>query len=114
MCGWENDIENGVGCGWTLRKGLGVTPDSGPFTDHTYGNSNGTYLYFQSSFCNQDLNGNVRVNYLLNITTQSSICVKFWYQMYGNGPQFQFSMQKSKNSQSFSVAKIHSLACLCL
>lgn len=98
MCGWKNDPSNPDGCGWTLRKGLGVTPYSGPFADHTYGNPNGTYLYLQSSYCvdNEDILG-PGISRPIEGFTQKSICVKLWYLMYGNGNNYQFSLRKGES-----------------
>lgn len=74
-----------------------MTPDSGPFADHTYGTPNGTYLYFQSGYCRQAANnGLVGVNLAVQRFTQKSICVKFWYQMYGDGIEYALSLQKNK------------------
>lgn len=92
-CGGENDSGNNVGCGWNLRKGFAATPDSGPFADRTYGTLNVTYLYFQSSYCRQkDNDGFVGVNLPIQGFTQKSICVKFWYHMYGNGDEYELAL----------------------
>lgn len=96
-CGWENEADNEVGCSWNVRKGQGLTPDSGPFFDHTYGSPNGTYLYFHSSYCDQAaLNHGVSASLQIKGYAQKFICLKFWYQMYGGGSSYQITVSQSK------------------
>lgn len=94
LCGWQNDVANAAGCGWTLRKGLAATLETGPFFDHTYETPNGSFLYFQSGYCRQITDrGLVSANLPLRGFSQGPICVKFWYLMYGTGNGYNLAVR---------------------
>jgi len=55
----DNSFEKGFGSWthsnlsttrWTLHNASTPTPDTGPINDHTYGNSTGKYIFFESSY----------------------------------------------------------------
>ncbi|MFC1731599.1 right-handed parallel beta-helix repeat-containing protein, partial [candidate division KSB1 bacterium] len=68
---------------WEVQSGPTTSFATGPANDHTYGNSNGIYLYTEASSGSQGA-----IAYLtspcLDFSGTSSPVLKFWYHMYGS------------------------------
>ncbi|XP_025084914.1 MAM and LDL-receptor class A domain-containing protein 1-like [Pomacea canaliculata] len=94
FCDFESDL-----CGWTQKS---VSGSSGSFVrakptsqlisrawppptgDHTYGSSNGTFLYFAVSSATTQQNVLQLVSPAMPATSTSSVCFHFWYINYGS------------------------------
>ena len=83
-------FENGIDCGfsqdttdnfnWTLHNGYTASAVTGPQFDHTYGNATGHYMYIESSSMR---NGDdARLMSPIH-RDNSSVCLSFYYSMYG-------------------------------
>lgn len=74
---------------WTLHSGRTNTTDTGPYNDHTFGDSRGHYLYFEASGRNpvSDLryNSNDDSVWIKDMPAfNGSRCMMFWLHMYHN------------------------------
>ncbi len=68
---------------WSPDKGGTPSGGTGPGTDHTLGNANGTYLYIETS--NPIEQGDTATLYspTLDLSNHSTVSVDFWYHMLG-------------------------------
>ncbi|XP_070543844.1 MAM and LDL-receptor class A domain-containing protein 1-like [Ptychodera flava] len=78
FCGLTNEGGNKVN--WVRNKGSTPTPETGPSTDHTKSNSQGSYV-----FVNADALGYLERTTMTTETfdATSNSCLKFWYHMRG-------------------------------
>ncbi|XP_071851180.1 MAM and LDL-receptor class A domain-containing protein 1-like isoform X5 [Apostichopus japonicus] len=77
MCVWQNSFADDMD--WIEGSGKTVTQGTGPSTDHTLGNDEGTYLFIESSLGD---NGHAAV--LMSPPFEiPHLCLSFWYHMYG-------------------------------
>lgn len=98
LCSTESDCENTsciLGNGWInvinlqgddidWRTNSGETPsnNTGPFVDHTHGNTNGKYIYLEASGdCN--FKEAYLVSPCIDLTNNIQPAMEFWYHMYG-------------------------------
>ncbi|MCR9173796.1 MAG: PKD domain-containing protein [bacterium] len=82
--GWVNDL--GDDLDWLTDIGGTSSSSTGPSTDHTLGNSSGTYLYVETS-----CSGTGYPNYTANMWSPqidlvgtNDVQFEFWYHMYGS------------------------------
>ncbi|XP_070565018.1 MAM and LDL-receptor class A domain-containing protein 1-like isoform X2 [Ptychodera flava] len=80
LCSWKNLITDEID--WVENTGGTGTGGTGPATDHTYGNSTGTYFYFEASNSETGVVGSF-VSAPYDANADDDICVSFWYHMYG-------------------------------
>ncbi|XP_057313082.1 SCO-spondin-like isoform X2 [Hydractinia symbiolongicarpus] len=101
---------------WSLHTGRTNTRDTGPYNDHTYGNSSGYYLYFEAS----GFHPVTEVRYPANDDFASIgkfpafsgfRCMRFWLHMYGNSTLFPINpgefrvIQVSSNGTEWDLLK---------
>ncbi|CAF4185562.1 unnamed protein product, partial [Rotaria sp. Silwood2] len=79
FCGWTNDTTGNFY--WTRAKKATNTIGTGPSTDHTTGTDRGYYLYIETS--SPQIAGQKARIISPMYTPSSSICLKFYYHMYG-------------------------------
>jgi hypothetical protein len=81
---WSNIVTEPVQTrDWVSDKGGTSSSSTGPSVDHTLGNSNGYYLYTESSSsCNFDEYHLVSLP--IDTNTYSNLELNFWYHMYGS------------------------------
>eukprot|EP00117_Sycon_ciliatum_P042503 scpid2178/ scgid30914/ MAM and LDL-receptor class A domain-containing protein C10orf112 len=80
FCDYTN--EHGADLVWYRTQGATASFHTGPQADHTYGNSTGHYVYFETSV---GVSGHSAILRSRLITTQPSMNsrLSFWYHMYG-------------------------------
>ncbi|CAM4935869.1 unnamed protein product [Rotaria socialis] len=87
---WDCNFEQGVLCAtwshdndadfrWAPKQGQTPSMNTGPTSDHTYGTSDGWYIYMEASFP-QKYNQRCRI---VSEEIQGQKCLQFWYYMYG-------------------------------
>ncbi|CAF1691193.1 unnamed protein product, partial [Adineta ricciae] len=87
---WDCNFEQGVLCAtwshdndadfrWAPKQGQTPSMNTGPTSDHTYGTSDGWYIYMEASFP-QQYNQRCRI---VSEEIQGQKCLQFWYYMYG-------------------------------
>ncbi|CAI9725294.1 and LDL-receptor class A domain-containing 2-like [Octopus vulgaris] len=80
ICGFS--VENTTDFRWSQHSGSTDTLGTGPTNDHTLESSSGHYMYVSA------MDGNVTVKSSLIspfYKNTDSVCLKFYYHMYGNG-----------------------------
>ncbi|XP_078334103.1 MAM and LDL-receptor class A domain-containing protein 1-like [Crassostrea virginica] len=80
FCTWTNDHAYDR-FDWTLGHGSTVSTNTGPTNDHTQGNSNGQYVYIESSSPRHPGDVATLNSEMLSYTGHQ--CMNFWYHMYG-------------------------------
>ncbi|XP_055957690.1 MAM and LDL-receptor class A domain-containing protein 1-like [Patella vulgata] len=80
VCGWSNHKDHDD-FDWLRNKGSTATPGTGPKTDHTLLNSNGYYIYIESSKQQPGDKAQLESEVLL---LPYGGCLSFWYHMYGS------------------------------
>ncbi|CAF0741650.1 unnamed protein product, partial [Brachionus calyciflorus] len=80
LCSWYNAKNDDFD--WLLHQGGTPTPTTGPSIDHTFGNSNGTFVYIETSIPRTSNQLAWLVSETLSPT--NSICFTFWYNAFGS------------------------------
>uniref|UniRef100_A0A7M5U4P5 Uncharacterized protein n=1 Tax=Clytia hemisphaerica TaxID=252671 RepID=A0A7M5U4P5_9CNID len=68
---------------WQRHKGETGSWGTGPKVDHTQGNEQGYYAYVETSFSKQNATANLRSPRIAFTSGGDSVCVRFWYHMFG-------------------------------
>jgi len=71
---------------WTRDRAGTPSARTGPSADHTQGNSNGYYMYIETSLRTKNDTANLEsplINFATSGNAQGTVCVRFWYHMYG-------------------------------
>jgi len=71
--------------GWNIEQGDTPSSSTGPSVDHTYGNTSGHYLYFETSWVSgsKPLKEGSRVVLETPLIMAAEACLKFAYHMFG-------------------------------
>lgn len=69
---------------WTVRQGGTGSVNTGPTYDHTQGNGDGTYVYFETSTPAATGDNVVLASPKKTVNDGRTFCLSFWYHMYGN------------------------------
>eukprot|EP00795_Rhopilema_esculentum_P012712 gene12712-3431_t len=72
---------------WTRDRGGTPSALTGPSADHTQGNANGYYMYIETSWQSHNDTANLKspkIDFKTNGNAQGTVCVRFWYHMYGS------------------------------
>ncbi|XP_022087623.1 hyalin-like, partial [Acanthaster planci] len=77
-CGWTQSTDDDVNL--ALERGQTYSSSTGPSFDHTLGNEDGTYLYFEG---NGGSGSAIVISPVVSTFNGSRIVVSFWYNMYG-------------------------------
>ncbi|KAH3879953.1 hypothetical protein DPMN_003864, partial [Dreissena polymorpha] len=81
-CSWHNvDLFDNMD--WIVFNGSTNTDDTGPSSDHTFGNSTGRYIYLESSAPSQECDKAWYQSGIIQPGFKAPVCVQFWYHMYG-------------------------------
>ncbi|KAH3819585.1 hypothetical protein DPMN_121324 [Dreissena polymorpha] len=81
-CTWHNvDLFDNMD--WIVFNGSTNTDDTGPSSDHTFGNSTGKYIYLESSAPSEECDKAWYQSGIIQPGFNAPACVKFWYHMYG-------------------------------
>jgi len=99
VCGYTQDTTDNFD--WTQTNRGTSTTGTGPSSDHTYGTSNGHYMYIEASA--QRLGQRARI-ISPRYADQSAVCLKFYYHMYGDGIGIFNVYAKASGSTSLSRA----------
>ncbi|XP_043077327.1 enteropeptidase [Puntigrus tetrazona] len=79
VCLWRQDFEDDGD--WLRAKGAALPPNTGPSFDHTTGNQSGYYIMTPRTPGSWDKKFRI---YSLPLTpTKESMCLQFWYHMFG-------------------------------
>ena len=81
-CEFKNLIKDKLD--WKKHKGETGSYGTGPKTDHTQGNEQGSYLYVETSYAKENDTANLispRINFVSG--NSNTTCVRFWYHMFG-------------------------------
>ncbi|XP_033751988.1 MAM and LDL-receptor class A domain-containing protein 1-like [Pecten maximus] len=81
LCGYTQDHSDQFD--WTRKSGSTGTRGTGPTNDHTYGSSRGHYMYIEASSPRRPGDVARLISAQEPATGQTSMCVEFWYHMYG-------------------------------
>ncbi|XP_057313086.1 SCO-spondin-like isoform X2 [Hydractinia symbiolongicarpus] len=105
MCNFTIDGTNNR---WSLHTGRTDTRDTGPYNDHTYGNSSGYYLYFEASGFNPVTDVRYPAdNDFASIGKFPAFsgfrCMRFWLHMYENS-----TLSATINPGEFRVIQVSS------
>lgn len=77
LCNWQQDKSENLD--WTRDSGGTATSGTGPSFDHTTGGKSGYYIYTEAS-----VNNNKTARLISpSLGVSSTVCVNFWYHMYG-------------------------------
>ncbi|KAH3880088.1 MAM and LDL-receptor class A domain-containing protein 1-like [Dreissena polymorpha] len=68
---------------WIVFNGSTNTVDTGPSSDHTFGNSTGKFLYLESSAPSKECDKAWYQSGIIQPGFYAPVCVQFWYHMYG-------------------------------
>ncbi|ESO97870.1 hypothetical protein LOTGIDRAFT_152977 [Lottia gigantea] len=83
LCSWTNIVDGTDDFDWTRSRAGTLTGGTGPSADHTFGNMKGQYLFIESSRPRK-VNEKARLlSETFAPTGSSSMCMRFWYHMYG-------------------------------
>ncbi|XP_038064819.1 uncharacterized protein LOC119735185 [Patiria miniata] len=82
ICDWTQSTADNYD--WSRHRGSTSTSYTGPYYDKTYRNSNGYYLYLESSSGWQGSNAVLLSPIFLHKNGRQTVCVHFWYNMYGS------------------------------
>ncbi|XP_021371354.1 MAM and LDL-receptor class A domain-containing protein 1-like [Mizuhopecten yessoensis] len=80
ICGYTQDHSDVFD--WTRKSGSTSSTGTGPSNDHTYGTSQGHYMYIEASLPRK-LGDTARL-ISPSYTDSQAMCVQFYYHMYGN------------------------------
>ncbi|XP_052285659.1 MAM and LDL-receptor class A domain-containing protein 1-like isoform X1 [Dreissena polymorpha] len=81
-CTWHNvDLFDNMD--WIVFNGSTNTDDTGPSSDHTFGNSTGKYIYLESSAPSEECDKAWYQSGIIQPGFNAPVCVQFWYHMYG-------------------------------
>ncbi|XP_021371353.1 MAM and LDL-receptor class A domain-containing protein 1-like, partial [Mizuhopecten yessoensis] len=80
ICGYKQDQTDNID--WTRAAGATLTSGTGPNSDHTYGTQQGHYMYIDAS---SSQSGQKARLISPSSNGQHSMCMTFYYSMYGNG-----------------------------
>jgi len=78
---WANEYSDDI-LNWEIHQGFTSTANTGPDSDHTLGNSQGYYLYVESS-APASANNNAKLRSPWLNPDPDGQCLKFFYSMYG-------------------------------
>ncbi|XP_016430936.1 enteropeptidase [Sinocyclocheilus rhinocerous] len=79
FCHWRQDFNDDGD--WLRAQGATVPPDTGPSFDHTTGDQSGYYIVTPRTPGSQDKK--IRIYSLPLTPTKESVCLQFWYHMFG-------------------------------
>ncbi|XP_066288978.1 MAM domain-containing glycosylphosphatidylinositol anchor protein 2-like [Branchiostoma lanceolatum] len=79
LCGWTQNTSDTFN--WTRHLGATSSYYTGPSFDHTMGNETGYYIFIEAS--TPQVEGDIARLYSPTVTANSTMCVRFWYHMYG-------------------------------
>lgn len=68
---------------WKRQKGETGSWGTGPKSDHTRGDDKGYYMYIETSFNQENHTANLRSPRINFASGGNSVCVRFWYHMFG-------------------------------
>ncbi|XP_052278788.1 SCO-spondin-like isoform X3 [Dreissena polymorpha] len=81
-CIWHNvDLLDNMD--WIVFNGSTNTDDTGPSSDHTFGNSTGRYVYLESSAPSKECDKAWYQSGIIQPGFNAPACVQFWYHMHG-------------------------------
>lgn len=84
LCFWQNVLDSRDEFDWSFGQHQTQTPDTGPDSDHTFGDSYGTYLYVDTNSPEQTGYRAMLESTLFLPTPSYGLCMDFWYHMYGD------------------------------
>uniref|UniRef100_A0A671KKX0 Transmembrane serine protease 15 n=1 Tax=Sinocyclocheilus anshuiensis TaxID=1608454 RepID=A0A671KKX0_9TELE len=79
FCHWRQDFDDDGD--WFRAQGATVPPNTGPSFDHTTGDQSGYYIVTPRTPGSQDKK--IRIYSLPLTPTKESVCLQFWYHMFG-------------------------------
>ncbi|CAH3118157.1 unnamed protein product [Pocillopora meandrina] len=79
-CGWTQDTTDDFQ--WTRASGSTASYQTGPAFDHTYGTSQGYYMYIETSYPRKQ-GDKARLISPTYPAVKGGQCFQFWYHMYG-------------------------------
>ncbi|KAL8608892.1 hypothetical protein ACOMHN_065230 [Nucella lapillus] len=82
LCTWVN-THQGDDFDWTMTSGKTATGSTGPTADHTRGDSQGKYLFIETSAPRAVGHKAWLVSENFPPVSASGRCIKFWYSMFG-------------------------------
>lgn len=85
---WKNAVDIGLpaaNLNWNSFSGPTPSSDTGPFNDHTEGDTSGRYIFLESSCANigNPLKSGFLVSEWYDFSLLNEIGMRFWYNMYG-------------------------------
>ncbi|KAJ8029935.1 MAM and LDL-receptor class A domain-containing protein 2 [Holothuria leucospilota] len=80
LCGFGYDGTEDVR--FVRRAGETPSSNTGPSSDHTYGNSTGYYIYMETSGIREDMLARIRSPVMASTTGEGN-CLILWFHMYG-------------------------------
>ncbi|XP_013402242.2 MAM and LDL-receptor class A domain-containing protein 1-like, partial [Lingula anatina] len=78
LCGFVQSTTDNLD--WLRRSGSTPSSNTGPTADHTTGSASGNYLFIETS--GKAINDSALIT-SPNLNVTGTICVSFWYHMYG-------------------------------
>ncbi|XP_052788834.1 MAM and LDL-receptor class A domain-containing protein 1-like [Mya arenaria] len=110
LCSWIN-VQSNDDFDWTLHKLTTPSDNTGPNADHTHGNSQGTYIYIESSAPRLSGEAATLQSQVVKPHGRGSVTLTFWYNMYGNSiGQLSVYVLPTINMTSFPGIRVWSLS----